>query len=145
MSMRAQRDRILRQLGGETGKVNNDHTFLVRDLEKRTEKQYWVPVPGSVISMFVTGSHDWKYLGPANSPAVKAKLAEIDKAQSHIVGEQEQPEVENFEVDLSLSELGLGELSPIPDALDMPISELMQESGKRGRPKKEKESVEGVQ
>jgi len=138
MSMRANRDRVLRQLGGEAGKVNDGHIFLVKDLEKKVERQYWVPVPGSVISMFVTGGHDWKYLGPANSPAVKAKLAEIDKAQSHIVGEQEAPEIENFEVELDLDELGLGELKPIPEALDMDIDDLVPKApkGKGGRPKK---------
>lgn len=135
MSMRTNRDRVLRQLGGETGKVNDGHLFLVKDLEKKLDEQYWVPVPGSVISMFVTGGHDWKYLGPGNSPAVKAKLAQIDKAQAHIVGEQKSPEVENFEVDLDLAELGLGELPPIPEALDMDIDDLVPKN-KGGRPKK---------
>jgi hypothetical protein len=138
MSMRANRDRVLRQLGGEAGKVNNNHLFLVKDLEKKLERQYWVPVPGSVISMFVTGGHDWKYLGPSNSPAVKAKLAEIDKAQSNIVGEQAAIEVENFEVALDLEELGLGELPPIPEALEMDIDDLVPQS-KGGRPKKSNE------
>lgn len=135
MSMRAQRDRTLRQLGGEEGKVNDNHTFLVKDLEKKPERQYWVPVPGSVISMFVTGAHDWKYLGPSDSPAVKAKLAEIDKAQKHIVGEQSKPEVEDFQVELELSDLGLTAAPPIPSALDMDINELVPKN-KGGRPKK---------
>lgn len=141
MSMRAQRDRVLRQLGGETGKVNDNHLFLVKDLEKKPEKQYWVPVPGSVISMFVTGSHDWKYLGPNNSPAVKAKLAEIDAAQAHIVGEQKAPEVMNFEVDLDLSDLGLTGPSRFESALDMPIEDLVPKN-KGGRPRKEEEDSE---
>lgn len=139
--MRANRDRVLRQLGGEAGKVNDKHIFLVKDLEKKLERQYWVPVPGSVISMFVTGGHEWKYLGPSNSPAVKAKLAQIDKAQSHIVGEQDEPEVENFEVDLDLDELGLGVLPAIPEALDMDIDDLVPQvpKSKGGRPKKSNE------
>lgn len=130
MSMRATRDRILRQLGGEEGKVNDAHLFLVKNLEKRPEKQVWVPVPGSVISMFVTGSHDWKYLGPRDSQAVKDKLAEIDRAQGHLVGEQSKPEVDDFETELSLADLGLAPLPPVPSALDIPVSELVPSSQK---------------
>ena len=130
MSMRLQRDRIINELGGESGKVNDRHVFIVKNLEKRKEKQYWVPVPGAVISQFVTGGHDWRYLGPRDSEAVKAKIAEIDRAQTHIVGEQKKQAVDDFEIDMALSDLGFG-ATAIPEALDTPIEELVSGTKKK--------------
>lgn len=103
---RQQRQLLLIKLEDE-GKTNEGHVFLVRNKEKRADKQYWVPVTGAVISMFLNAAHDFRYLGPANSPAVKAKIAEIDKAQEHIVGELASPKDDTFEVSLDLSDLGL--------------------------------------
>lgn len=125
MSMRAQRDRVLVQLGGESGKVNDNHLFLVKNIEKREEKQFWIPVPGSVISMFVCGGHEWRYLGPKNSQAVKQRIAEIDKAQEHIMGEHLDAKDDNYEVGFALSDLGLGELPEVKDALNVPLSDLV--------------------
>ena len=119
---RAYRDRILTELGNEDGKVNNRHLFLVKNLEKHPDKQYWVPVPGTVIAMFLSGDHEWKYLGPAGSKAVKAKLEEIDRAQTHIVGPQQVEVIDDYRVDLPLNELGLTppELKKTPKSNNKP-------------------------
>jgi hypothetical protein len=103
---RQQRQALLIRLE-EEGKTNDGHLFIVKNTEKREDKQYWVPVPGSSISMFLTSYHEFKYLGPANSAAVKAKLFEIDEAQLLLVGEKAAPEVDHFDVLVDLADLGL--------------------------------------
>lgn len=98
MSALKQRERALNLLGGEEGKVNDGHLFVVRNREKRPEVQYWVPVTGSQILSFASGSHDWKYLGPAGKPSTKAKLAKIEEDQAPMMGvRQYDPEGEDEE------------------------------------------------
>jgi hypothetical protein len=105
---RQQRQALLIRLEDE-GKTNENHTFLVKSTEKRKEKQYWVPVSGAVISMFLSGDHEYRYLGPSESLAVKTKIAEIDLAQAHIVGERTSQKADSFVVDVDLEDLGLEE------------------------------------
>lgn len=134
---RTQRDRIINKLEAED-KVNDKHVFLVRNLEKREDKQYWAAVPGSVMSMFVTGSHEWHYLGPRNSEAVNKKIAEINAAQAHIVGEKKQDTVDTYEVELELSDLGLAP-AKVSEAMDIPVDELVPAKSKSKSRKKKKD------
>lgn len=107
MSNRRQRSAILERLERE-GKTGNDYVFLVRNIEKREDKQYWVPVSGGVIASFISGSHEWKALGPAKSKKVRELIAEIDRAQAHIVGEKKRPDDDDsFEPLVGLDDLGL--------------------------------------
>jgi len=125
-----QRKRILDRLGGEEGKVNDNHTFIVRNTEKAFDKQYWTPIPGSVITGFLSGSHEWKYVGPSNSAGTYEFLAKLDEAQKGIVGiwpdapEANKPIEDGFEVAISIEALGIG-VDQTDSIADAPLESIL--------------------
>ncbi len=102
---RQQRHILLAQLEKEE-KLSKDHVFLVKNTEKRKDKQYWVPVSGEVISMFLNSAFEYKYLGEAKAESVLEMIKEIDKAQEGIIGEQANKSASDFQVEINLDDLG---------------------------------------
>lgn len=99
------KNRELTRLGNEEGKVNKNHLFLVKNLEKAERLQYWVPVPGTVIAGFLSGDHDYRYIGNVKDPIIGPLLEKLDELQSCIVGVLEPEKAPNVDIDALIDEI----------------------------------------
>lgn len=92
----------------DKGLLTSKHVFLVKNIEKHPDAQYWVPMQGDSMTGFLSGSHEWKYIGVKGTKKVVELLKKVDKAQKDIVGVKRvniEPAMDD--VDVNLEELGL--------------------------------------